>query len=127
MVAKDAYMKKLISCLIVLAILSGAAFSCKKSHNDDPNALQVTIKSGETFQKDMGRTAIEEGIRIRRQAGHFSVSKLALDSSSLHWIYSYKPADGFAGTDEATVTRDLSPGGIPTDSVIYHFVFSVSK
>lgn len=121
-------MKQLTFYGIALAFLAGAAFSCSKHHNDpnDPNAVQVTVKSGETYQKDMGRTAIEEGMRISRQAEHFSVSKLAQDSA-IHWIYTYKPAEGFTGTDEVKLTRDISPGGIPTDSVITHFIFSVTR
>lgn len=118
-------MKHLTSYLIILAILAGAIVSCEKKH-DDPNAIHVSVKSGETYQTNLGRTAIEEGMRISRQAAHFSVSKLGQDST-MNWIYSYKPVDGFTGTDEVKLTRDISTGGMPTDSVITHFIFSVTK
>jgi hypothetical protein len=72
--------------------------------NTSTNATKVinaSVISGSEYQLP----GVSENMKIFKQASYFEVSSLGVDSKSGMKMYRYKPAKGFTGADEVTLSE----------------------
>lgn len=113
-------MRKLV---LFPAILLGTMVffqSCSKQSSSaavtptSTNIIKVTIAPNESYQlpiESSGNTTAS----ISKQASHFQVSRMEVDSKSELAVYKYKPTADYRGTDEVllskTVTSEVTGSG----------------
>jgi len=91
----------------LLAVLIFASCSKKDAVvSGNPNAsvdatqvINATINTDFTYELPLAST----DIKIHKQASHFSLSTIGVDSKNGTKIYQYLPEKGFTGTDEVTL------------------------
>lgn len=88
---------KTINLILILTIL---LFSC--SNDDDINVTteNITIANTETYEYDLGGFGDEDGARISKQAEHYELSQLNRNETI---IYTYKPQEGYLGSDKVKI------------------------
>ena len=85
-------MKK-VSIILILSII---LFSCSKDDDINVTTENISISNTETYEYDLGGFGDEDGARISKQAEHFEISELNRNETI---IYTYKPEEGFIGSD----------------------------
>jgi len=91
----------------LLAVLIFASCSKKDAVvSGNPNAsvdatqvINATINTDFTYELPLAST----DIKIHKQASHFSLSTIGVDSKNGTKIYQYLPEKGFTGNDEVTL------------------------
>jgi hypothetical protein len=86
--------------------------SCSKEADVVPDAAQpqsasgptlnVTINTGEVYTLSFPK---ESELNIHKQAVHFRESTTSVNNETGLMIYKYAPVEGFAGTDEVTLSN----------------------
>jgi len=98
---------KLFHLMVVIGLFT-LVQGCNNSEPTSPTTLNTTLKTGTTYQYDLGYFGDEEGVNISTPPNHFQVSKIDRDINSGKIIYTYVPSSGFTGTD--TVELKLMRG-----------------
>ncbi len=109
--------------LIIVLVFS--LFSCS---SDDVNVSRenVNISNTESYEYDLGFFGTEDGARISKQAEHYQISELNRNESI---IYTYKPADGFLGSDLVKIEIITGSDGSSSGKVssIVEIIFNVTE
>jgi len=91
-----------MSMFIVCASCSKDEAVISANPNPSVSATQVinaTINSENKYELPL----TSPDVQIHKQASHFSLSSIGVDSKNGMTIYQYLPAKGFTGTDEVTL------------------------
>ncbi|MBY0476124.1 MAG: hypothetical protein K2Q24_00615 [Chitinophagaceae bacterium] len=95
--------------------------SCKKDEvKVTTSSLEITLKKNEAYTLDLGSLCDECGLLINKQAKYFLTSEIRLDTTSqrLYFIYLYKPAVDYTGTDEVEIKSSSgSDGSSPNNNI----------
>jgi len=103
-------MKRTILILTIIFCILTITQSCKKDKSN--KTIHATINANGTYQYDLGNFGDEEGARISRQATHFQVSKIEIDTINYSkYIYTYIPTQNYIGTDEVELTSEKGSDG----------------
>lgn len=116
-------MKRTILILTIILSILTLTQSCKKdeSINSTTKTINVSIKSNQTYQYDLGGFGDEEGASISRQASHFQVSKTER-VNYVKIIYTYTPTQNYVGTDEVELKAERGSDGASPNKDITIFV-----
>jgi isochorismate synthase EntC len=101
------YMKKLYFFPAVLVgILIGFQSCSKQSPNDivasPANLINATIAANQTYLLTLDNSA---SVSVSKQASHFQVSQIEMDTKNAAMIYKYVPAINYTGTDEVVLAN----------------------
>jgi hypothetical protein len=111
-------MRKTLLCIAVPCTLFLLIASCKKTvAKETSTPTEVTVKTGETYQYDMGLLGDEEGVMITQQAAHFQKSEVVRLQAE-HVIYTYVAAPGYSGTDEVVLQTNRGSDGASAPKVV---------
>ncbi|MGI8950402.1 MAG: hypothetical protein ACR2FN_02345 [Chitinophagaceae bacterium] len=86
--------------------------------NNTSQTINVTIKSNETYQYNLGAFGDEEGANITRQAQHYEISSLKRDSDFVTINYEYKPSLNYVGTDDVELKSARGSDGASANNKI---------
>ncbi len=111
-------MKKYIYLTAISALALIGFQGCDKEDEEKEKiitkVIDVTLNMNETYNLTMGEALYGDELKITKQAGHFSLSKVeelpkanpkdkeALESSK----YTYTPSLNYVGNDEVTITGE---------------------
>jgi hypothetical protein len=113
-------MRKIVSYTVFTFLIMVIGNSCKKegTSKTSEKAVEITIKTNQDYQYELGNFGDEEGARISLQAAHYSISEVHRDSDHTRVFYVYHPAAGYTGTDEVELRSERgSDGGSPNDKI----------
>lgn len=106
---------------IIVLFFSLIFTSCKKDEvKITTSSLDITLKKNEAYTLELGSLCDECGLSINKQAKYFLTSEIRLDTTSqrLHFIYLYKPALDYTGTDEVEIKSSSgSDGSSPNNNI----------
>lgn len=108
---------------IIVLFFSLIFTSCKKDEvKITTSSLDITLKKNEAYKLELGSLCDECGLSINKQAKYFLTSEIRLDTTAqrLQFIYIYKPAVDYTGTDEVEIKSSSgSDGSSPNNNI--HF------
>lgn len=83
----------------LILVLTLSIASCS---SDDVEVVteNVSISNSETYTYDLGDFGDEDGARIAKQAEHYQISEINRNETI---VYTYKPANGYSGSDKVTI------------------------
>jgi len=97
---------------LILALI----FSFYSCSSDDVNVTteNVNISNLESYEYDLGGFGDEDGARISKQAEHYVISELKRNETI---VYTYKPEQGFYGSDLVKIDIITGSDGSSSGSV----------
>ena len=115
-----------------LFILAAALFllfcySCKKTENVTRQSTSASLKPNESFRLSLTNICAVCGSEISRQASHFDSSVILIDSAAgqYQFVYVYRPAKDYVGSDEVEIKQSASGGD--NDAIYTTVKFSIAK
>jgi hypothetical protein len=65
------------------------------------SSINATVKSNGVYQLTLDK---QQNAIITRQASHFQLSQVGMDSKTGLLLYKYQPAEGYIGSDEVLLS-----------------------
>ena len=106
-------MKKIISLLIAVIMISIGIYSCKKETNAQTpivSNMNITLKQNESYTFNMPANNSSSAFRITTPASHYKMSLMCKNSCGGD-IYQYTPALDYCGTDFVCIDNTGNGGG----------------
>ena len=122
-------MKKIFTYTTILMSIILLQSCSKQSPNEmlspriSSTDVNVTIKSDGTYQLALDNF---QNAVISKQASHFQLSEISLDSKTALLVYKYQPSPGFVGVDEVllstskNIVSESMGGGCNNSGSAYH-------
>ncbi len=109
----------------LIFVLTMCMVSCS-GDDIDVTTENISLLNTETYEYDLGAFGIEDGARISKQAEHYEISELNRNETI---VYTYKPANGFTGSDQVRIEIITGSDGASAGSVssIVEIKFTVTE
>jgi len=117
--------------ILYMVLLIGLLFSCKSEQitmQEYTFEKEIFLTVNETFEYSLGNgIATEGGFSIEKQAAHFSISDIIINSTGMPVLkYVYKPKANFKGEDSVVLKNCISIGGGNCDKIeLFKFIFYI--